>query len=136
MYKWERERERESTIMEEKRGWMGRKAFWRSAMVGRSSRGTCDSKMPRIEIDRTELLKYCPVGLTGSASSSSSCFNWSIVNGWFVFSPPVLDSFTNYYAQRVVILQAILMWYSLSLFIRTTHLSFLYHMHTKKNNNK
>lgn len=39
-------------------------------MVDESSIGISDSKTARIQMDKTELLKYCPVGLTGSDASS------------------------------------------------------------------
>jgi hypothetical protein len=66
-----RERERESTMMEEKRGLMGRKTSLTKGIVFESSMGTSVSKTPRTETFRAELLKYCEEGLTGSKASSS-----------------------------------------------------------------
>lgn len=63
------------TIMEEKRGLMGRNTSLSNDMVAESSIGFSDSKTARIHTDRTELLKYCPVGLTGSDTSSTSSIN-------------------------------------------------------------
>lgn len=68
----ERERERECTMTEEKRGWMGKKRFSSVDIVGESSMATSDSKIARMPIDSTELLKYWPVGLTGSSTTVSS----------------------------------------------------------------
>jgi hypothetical protein len=62
--------EREITMMEEKRGLMGRKTWLSNEMAWASLIGTSDSKTARIEIDKTELFKYCPLGLTGSNTSS------------------------------------------------------------------
>ena len=61
-------------MMEEKRGLMGRKTSlssekaWASIMV----MGISNSRTARMEMDKIELLKYCPVGLTGSITISSS----------------------------------------------------------------
>ena len=72
--KREREREREmSTIMEEKRGLMGRNTSLTNDIVeGRLLIGISNSITAIMDTDSTELLKYCPVGLTGSNPSSNS----------------------------------------------------------------
>lgn len=67
----ERESESESTMMEEKRGLMGRKTSLTKGISSESSMGTSVSKTPRTETFRAELLKYCAEGLTGSKASSS-----------------------------------------------------------------
>jgi hypothetical protein len=41
-------------------------------MMGMSLIGTSNSKTTIIDIDSTELVKYCPVGLTGSNPSLKS----------------------------------------------------------------
>lgn len=53
-------------MMEENRGLTGRKTSWSMDKVGESSMGISDSKTPKTLTDKAELLKYCPVGLTGS----------------------------------------------------------------------
>lgn len=58
--------------MEEKRGFNGKKRFSSVDMVGESSMGTSDSKTTRMQMDSAELLKYWPVGLTGSILAASS----------------------------------------------------------------
>ena len=60
------------TMMEEKRELMGRKRFWRSGTVWESSMGISVSKTARTYTLSEELVKYCPVGLTGSSISPSS----------------------------------------------------------------
>ena len=60
-------------MMEEKRGLMGRKTSLRRAYVCKSSIGTSNSKTPMMYMHSTELLKYCPTGLTGSSCSSFWC---------------------------------------------------------------
>lgn len=45
-------------MMEEKRGFIGKKTSLRRGMVMESSIGTSDSKTPRIVSDNAELLKY------------------------------------------------------------------------------
>ena len=67
------------TMSEEKRGLMGRNTSLSNDKVGKSSIGMSNSKMLIIDICKTELLKYCPVGLTGWSSSSSSCSKYSIL---------------------------------------------------------
>ncbi|KAJ1426789.1 hypothetical protein SESBI_10040 [Sesbania bispinosa] len=57
------------TMIEEKRGLMGRKLSLKSEEV-KPSMGTSNSKTAMIYKDITELLKYCPIGLTGSPCSS------------------------------------------------------------------
>jgi hypothetical protein len=57
-------------MMEEKRRLMGRKTCVSKEMAWASLIGISDSKTVRIEIDKTELFKYCPLGLTGSNTSS------------------------------------------------------------------
>ncbi|RWW45333.1 hypothetical protein BHE74_00048849 [Ensete ventricosum] len=59
-------------MTEEKRGWMGKKRLSSVDIVGESSMATSDSKIARMPIDSTELLKYWPVGLTGSSTTVSS----------------------------------------------------------------
>ncbi|KAL7000432.1 hypothetical protein U1Q18_001582, partial [Sarracenia purpurea var. burkii] len=84
------ERERESTMMEEKRGLMGRKTFRRKGKAGESSMGTWDSKTARTAMESAELLKYWPVGLTGSSAISipvSSCFVSASILDFPVFFP-------------------------------------------------
>lgn len=71
-------------MMEEKRGLMGRKISFSNGIASESSKGTSNSKIARMEIDRVELLKYCPIGLTGSATTSSA-FSHSISS--FVLDP-------------------------------------------------
>jgi len=62
------------TMMEEKRGLMGRKTSLRRAKACKSSMETSNSKTAIIYKHRDELLKYCPIGLTGSCNCSSfSC---------------------------------------------------------------
>lgn len=62
-------------MMEENRGLMGKKEFSRVTMAGESSIGLSNSKKARMLTESTELLKYCPVGLTGSSSSILNVFN-------------------------------------------------------------
>jgi len=64
---------RERTMMEEKRGLMGRKTSLIRVKVCKSCMGTSNSKTPIIYMHSAELLKYCPIGLTGSACSSCRC---------------------------------------------------------------
>jgi hypothetical protein len=65
---------REITMMEEKRGLMGRKTSLRRAKACKSSMATSNSKTAIIYKHSDELLKYCPIGLTGSSNCSSySC---------------------------------------------------------------
>ena len=62
-----------STIMEEKRGLMGRNtSLTNDIMEGRLLIGISNSITAIMDTDSTELLKYCPVGLTGSNPSSNS----------------------------------------------------------------
>ncbi len=66
-----------STIMEEKRGLMGRNTSLSNDMAGSWSLiGISNSKTAIMDTDSTELLKFCAVGLTGSNPSSNSinCF--------------------------------------------------------------
>jgi len=62
-------------MTEEKRGLMGRKTSLIRAKVCKSCMGTSNSKTPMMYMHSTELLKYCPIGLTGSSCSS---FRYSI----------------------------------------------------------
>lgn len=64
-------------MMEEKRGLMGRKTSLNKAKTCKSWMGTSNSKTAIMCKHMTELLKYCPRGLTGCSSSSS--FSCSIV---------------------------------------------------------
>ena len=56
-------------MIEENRELTGKKEFSRVMMAGESLIGLSDSKKARMLTESTELLKYCPVGLTGSSSS-------------------------------------------------------------------
>ena len=59
--------------MEEKRGLMGRNtSLSNDIMEGRLLIGISNSITATMDTDSTELLKYCPVGLTGSNPSSNS----------------------------------------------------------------
>jgi hypothetical protein len=53
-------------MMEEKRGLIGRKRSLSNGIARESSNGSSNSKTAMIEIDRTELFRNCPEGLTGS----------------------------------------------------------------------
>jgi hypothetical protein len=59
-------------MTEEKRGLIGRNKSLSNdaACTWLSVIGTSISKTARIDTDNTELLKYCPVGLTGSVNPS------------------------------------------------------------------
>lgn len=63
-----------NSITEEKRGLMGSHAplTLSNDMRGRSLIGTSNSRTTITDIDSTELLKYCPLGLTGSNPSLKS----------------------------------------------------------------
>lgn len=65
------DRREKHTMMEEKRGLMGRKISLRRARACKSCMGTSNSKTAIMYKHSAELLKYCPRGLTGSASSST-----------------------------------------------------------------
>ena len=69
-------------MMDEKRGLMGRKTSLSKDKASASLMliGIANSKTPRIHRDNTELLKYWPVGLTGSASIPSNSINFVINN--------------------------------------------------------
>jgi hypothetical protein len=56
-------------MMEEKRGLIGRKMLRSVSAVGESSIGISDSKTTKMLTESAELLKYCPMGLTGGSSS-------------------------------------------------------------------
>jgi hypothetical protein len=59
-------------MMEEKRGLMGRNRSLSNDMACVSLIGTSVSKTEIMDMESTELLKYCPVGLTGSNPSQNS----------------------------------------------------------------
>lgn len=63
---------------------MGRKTSLSNFMVQESSIGISDSKTEMTEIDNAELVKYCPVGLTGNDVSSSSS-SFSVIRFTFTF---------------------------------------------------
>jgi len=51
---------------------MGRKISWSNSKVEMCVNGIENSKTPKMYMQRAELFKYCPVGLTGSVISSSN----------------------------------------------------------------
>lgn len=59
------------TMMEEKRGLIGKKTCSASHIAEESSIGISDSNTPRTLTQRTELFRYWADGLTGSSSISS-----------------------------------------------------------------
>lgn len=61
---------KESTMIEEKRGLMGINRFLSREKVCKSWIGTSNSKTATMVSDKTELFKYCPLGLTGANISS------------------------------------------------------------------
>lgn len=67
-----KKQKKEHTIIEEKRGLIGIKTFLSNVMAQESSTEISDSNTQITEIDMTELVKYCPVGLTGNDDISSS----------------------------------------------------------------
>ena len=80
-------------MMEEKRGLMERKTSRIKDIISESSKGISVSKTARMDMFRAELLKYCPVGLTGSNASSS--FSNTIVFAMF-FSHDEMENLDNF----------------------------------------
>jgi len=54
------------TIIEEKRGLIGMKTSLSKGIANELSNGIANSRKPKTYELITELLKYCPCGLTGS----------------------------------------------------------------------
>lgn len=67
------------TIIDEKRELMGKKSFLSIERTGILWIGVSDSRTLKIERDNAELLRYCPVGLTGSRKSSVISINQLLV---------------------------------------------------------